>query len=225
MTVETILARLEALGSDKVRRINERAGAGPNQFGVKMGDIRKLAKEIAKEFGRDRDLALSLWQTGNIEARFLAILLLKPADLTADEADALVRSNDFAHVADWLSAYILKTHPAREELRLRWMQDPHPFAARAGWSLTADLIARSPDGLDLTALLDRIEAEMADAPPPVQWTMNMALAHVGIHHPAQRDRALAIGEALGVFRDYPTPKGCTSPFAPLWIGEMVRRQG
>jgi hypothetical protein len=30
---------------------------------------------------------------------------------------------------------------------------------------------------------------------------------------------------LGVYRDYPVSRGCTSPFAPLWINEMVRRQG
>lgn len=55
--------------------------------------------------------------------------------------------------------------------------------------------------------------------------MNAALASIGIHHPKHRKRALAIGEALGVYRDYPTSKGCTSPFAPTWIGEMVKRQG
>ena len=54
--------------------------------------------------------------------------------------------------------------------------------------------------------------------------MNTALASIGINHPAHRARALAIGEALGIYRDYPTSPGCTSPFAPIWINEMVRRQ-
>jgi 3-methyladenine DNA glycosylase AlkD len=54
--------------------------------------------------------------------------------------------------------------------------------------------------------------------------MNNTLAAIGIHHPAYRDRALAIGGALGVYRDYPASPGCTSPFAPIWINEMVRRQ-
>jgi 3-methyladenine DNA glycosylase AlkD len=46
----------------------------------------------------------------------------------------------------------------------------------------------------------------------------------GIHFPDHRKRAIAIGEKLGIYRDYPVPKGCTSPFAPIWINEMVRRQ-
>jgi len=33
------------------------------------------------------------------------------------------------------------------------------------------------------------------------------------------------GESLGIYRDYPVSKGCTSPFAPIWINEMVSRQG
>ena len=37
--------------------------------------------------------------------------------------------------------------------------------------------------------------------------------------------ALAIGEKLGIYRDYPVSKGCTSPFAPIWIKEMVKRKG
>jgi 3-methyladenine DNA glycosylase AlkD len=104
------------------------------------------------------------------------------------------------------------------------MEDGDPMAARAGWSLTAERAAKKPEGLDLAALLDRIAAELAGAAPEPQWTMNMALATIGIHHPEHRARALAIGERLGVYRDYPTSPGCTSPFAPDWIGELVRRR-
>jgi 3-methyladenine DNA glycosylase AlkD len=93
------------------------------------------------------------------------------------------------------------------------------------WSLTAGRIARSPEGLDVPALLDRIESEMGNADPAAQWTMNACLSGIGIHFPKLRKRALAIGEKLGVYRDYPVSKGCTSPFAPIWINEMVRRQG
>jgi 3-methyladenine DNA glycosylase AlkD len=85
-------------------------------------------------------------------------------------------------------------------------------------------VAKKADGLDLSALLDRIEAELATAAPEPRWTMNNTLAAIGINHPEHRARALAIGEKLGVYRDYPTSPGCTSPFAPIWIGEMVRRQ-
>lgn len=219
--LEDTLAQLEALGNEKVRAHNRKYGAGDDQFGVRLGDIRKLAAQIKT----GDELAKALWGTGNVDARLLAILLVKPKDLSRDDLDRMVRSADFVHVADWLSAYVVKKHRDKEALRQEWMDDPDPWAGRAGWSLTSERIGKKPEGLDLPALLDRIESEMASAAPEVQWTMNFCLAGIGIHFPEHRERAVAIGEKLGIYRDYPVSKGCTSPFAPIWIEEMVRRQG
>ncbi|MBS1910623.1 MAG: DNA alkylation repair protein [Bacteroidetes bacterium] len=219
-TLKQTLAQLEALGDEKVRTQNRRKGAGENQFGVKLGDIRKVAAKIKA----DQALALALWETGNLDARLLGILLIDPKKLSPDEVDRMVRSVGSANEADWLDSYVVRKHPEKEALRQRWMADDDPWAARAGWSLTSERIGRSPDGLDLPGLLDRIESEMGAAAPEAQWTMNYCLAGIGIHFPKHRKRALAIGETLGIYRDYPVAKGCTSPFAPIWINEMVSRK-
>jgi 3-methyladenine DNA glycosylase AlkD len=220
-TLKEALAQLEALGNEKVRAHNRKHGAGDNQFGVRLGDIRKLAEKIKA----DHALAMALWETGNIDARLLAILLINPKNLSGEELDHMVRSVGFAQVADWLNAYVVRKYPDKEALRQRWMAEDDPWAARAGWSLTSERIGKNPEGLDLPALLDRIESEMGNAAPEAQWTMNFCLAGIGIHFPEYRERAIAIGEALGTYRDYPVSKGCTSPFAPIWIKEMVSRQG
>lgn len=221
MKLKEALKKLEALGTEQMRAQNAKNGVGKNQYGVRMGDIRKLAKEIKT----NHELSLELWNTKNIDARFLAILLIKPKSLSASEMDRMVKSVKFANVADWLNSYVVKKHPDKEALRQKWMTARDPMAARAGWSLTTERVEKSPEGLDLSALLDRIESHMEGAPSAAQWTMNSCLASIGIHSPKHRKRALATGEALGVYRDFPTSKGCTSPFAPIWINEMVSRQG
>jgi 3-methyladenine DNA glycosylase AlkD len=226
VALEQVLKQLESLGNEAVRKQNARWAAGgiqpgAKQFGVKHGDIRALAKKI----GADHALALSLWKTRNVDAQLLAALLITPKDLSAQEVDRLVRSISFGWVADWLINYVVKPHADKEALRRKWMADDDHWAARAGWSLTAEQVAKSPDGLDLPALLDRIESEMGTADPVAQWTMNSTLAAIGIHFPKLRKRAIAIGEKLGIYRDYPVSKGCTSPFAPIWINAMVSRQG
>jgi 3-methyladenine DNA glycosylase AlkD len=221
MTLDETLDRLRALGNEKVRAHNTKYGAGANQFGVKLGDIRALAKKIRG----GHEFAISLWKTGNVDAQLLATLLIQAKDLSAKEMDRIVRSVTFVHVADWLITYVVKQHPDKEALRQKWMATDDPWAARAGWSLTAERVVRSPAGLDLPALLDRIDSEMENADPIVQWTMNSTLAEIGIHFPKLRKRAIATGERLGVYRDYPVSKGCTSPFAPIWINAMVSRQG
>jgi len=220
MTLNETLKQLKALGNEAMRKQNAKWGAGDNQFGVQRGDLRKLANKIKT----NHELALSLWKTGNLDAQFLATLVINVKLLSADELDRLVRSCTFAWVAEWLHSYVVKEHADKETLRKKWMADDDRWAARAGWQLTAGRVAKSPEGLDLAALLDRIEKEMGAAAPEVQWTMNMCLAEIGIHFPQHRKRAIAIGEKLGIFRDYPVSKGCTSPFAPIWINEMVRRQ-
>lgn len=220
MNPKRALARLQALGNEKVRARNARNGAGDDQYGVKLGDIRKLAKELQA----DHELGLELWETGNLDARLLAILLIEPKKIGSSELNRMVRSATFPQLADWLNAYVVKKHPDKDALRERWMKAKDPMAARAGWNLTAERVAKSPGGVDLGALLDRIESEMATAPSAAQWTMNNCLATIGIHHAKHRERAIAIGEKLGVYRDYPVSKGCTSPFAPIWINEMVSRQ-
>ena len=221
MNLDEVMNQLRALGNEKIREMYARNGAGDNQFGVKRGDLRPLAKSIKA----NPELATALWQTGNADAMLLAILLMVPKRIPADELEKMVSSATYTQLADWLNSYVVKQHPEKEALRQKWMESTDAMLGRAGWSLTAERVARDPQGLDLPALLDRIEAEMGGAPPPVQWTMNSCLAMIGIHFPEHRERAIAIGEKLGVFRDYPTSKGCTSPFAPIWIAEMVSRQG
>lgn len=72
--------------------------------------------------------------------------------------------------------------------------------------------------------IDQIEEEMPKVQPEVQWTMNFALAYSGIYHLAYRQRAIDIGNKLGIYKDYPVPRGCTSPFALIWIDEVMKKQ-
>lgn len=220
MTIKEILTQLKALGNETVRTRNLKYGSGDDQFGVKMGDLRTIAKKIKT----DHELAKDLWKTGNLEARLLATLIVVPKKLSATELEEMVSVAKFYQLADWLNSYVVKEYPDKEILRQKWMASEDIMTGRAAWSLTAGRVARCPDGLDLPALLDRIESEMPVAAPEVQWTMNTTLAQIGICFPEHRDRALAIGEKLGIYRDYPVSKGCTSPFAPIWINEMVSRQ-
>ena len=221
MTVKEILAQLKALGDDARRKHNAKAGAPENQFGVKLGDVRALAKKIKA----DHELALELWETGNVEAQLLSTLLLKPTSLSAGELDTLTRSTTCTQVADWLNAYVVAQHPEKDALREKWMKAKDRWAARAGWNLTASRINKGAEGLDLAALLDRIEKELPKAKPEVQWTMNNTLAAIGIRDAKLRKRAVAIGEKIGLYRDWPVSKGCTPPYVPVWVEAMVKRKG
>ena len=212
-----VLAELAALEDPKVRAVNERHG---DDHGVNLSKLRAIAKRLKTQ----QELARRLWETGDTAARLLALLICRPKAFERDELDAMLREARTTKVHDWFVNYVVKKNPHVEELRVAWFADPDPVVASAGWALTTERVAKKPDGLDLAGLLDVIEAEMRDAPDRLQWAMNHCLAQIGIEHAGHRARALDIGERLEVLKDYPTPPNCTSPFAPIWITEMVRRQ-
>ncbi|MDX2560542.1 DNA alkylation repair protein [Streptomyces sp. TX20-6-3] len=211
------MAELAALEDPKVRAVNERHG---DDHGVNLGTLRALAKRLKTR----QDLAERLWETDDSAARLLALLICRPKAFGRDDLDAMLRGARTPKVHDWLVNYVVKKSPHAEELRVAWTADPDPVVASAGWALTTERVAKKPDGLDLDGLLDVVEAEMKDAPDRLQWAMNHCLAQIGIERPELRARALGIGERLEVLKDYPTAPGCTSPYAPAWITEMVRRR-
>jgi 3-methyladenine DNA glycosylase AlkD len=212
------MAELAQLEDPRARQMNEKLG---DDHGVNLSKLRAIAKRLKTQ----QDLARLLWETDDTPARLLAILICRPKAFERDELDRMLRESRVPKVHDWLVNYVVKKNPHSEELRLAWSADQDPVVASAGWALTTERVAKKPEGLELAGLLDVIEAEMKDSPDRLQWAMNHCLAQIGIERPEHRARAIDIGERLEVLKDYPTPPDCTSPFAPTWIGEMVRRQG
>ncbi|WP_212828721.1 DNA alkylation repair protein [Catellatospora sp. TT07R-123] len=216
-TVAEVMAELAALEDPRARQVNERHG---DDHGVNLSRLREVAKRLKTQ----QELARQLWETDDSAAKLLAVLICRPKAYGRDELDAMLRRARTPKVHDWLVNYVVKKSPHAEQLRLAWFADPDPVVASAGWALTTDRVAKNPEGLDLAGLLDLIEARMRDAPDRLQWAMNHCLAQIGIEHAQLRARAIGIGERLEVLKDYPTPPDCTSPFAPVWIAEMVRRR-
>jgi 3-methyladenine DNA glycosylase AlkD len=216
-TVADVMAELAELDDPRIREVNARHG---DDHGVNLSKLRALATRQKTQ----QELARQLWETDDSAARLLAILICRPKAFGRSELDTMLRQARAPKVHDWLVNYVVRKNPHSEELRLAWSADPDPVVASAGWALTTERVAKKSDGLDLAGLLDVIEAEMKDAPDRLQWAMNHCLAQIGIEHAEHRARAIDIGTRLEVLKDDPTPPNCTSPFAPIWITEMVSRQ-
>ncbi|HMJ10543.1 MAG TPA: DNA alkylation repair protein [Polyangiaceae bacterium] len=215
-TLSEILRELAALEDPRLREANERRG---DDHGVNLTHLRDLAKRLKTE----HELALKLWATGNAAAQLLATLICKPKALSPAELDAMIHDIRAPKLLDWFIVNVVKPSRHSEELRVRW-KDGGDLVGRAGWSLTTERVVKNVKGLDLGALLDQIEKELKHAPANKQWAMNHCLAEIGIHHPVHRARAIEIGERLAILIDYPASPGCTPPYAPVWIAEMVRRR-
>ena len=216
-SVNEVLAELADLEDPQARAVNERRG---NDIGVNLSKLRAIAKRLKTQ----HEFAAELWDTGDTQARLIALLINSPKKYTAEQLDAMLREARVPKVHDWFVSYVLKKNPESETRRIQWMSDPDEVVASAGWALTSQAVAKNVDNLDMEGLLDTIEAQMQQAPDQLQWAMNECLATIGIHQSEYRARALEIGERLAVLKDYPAPPNCTSPYAPEWINAMVSRQ-
>lgn len=214
--VPDLLAELETIADPKMAAVNAKHG---DAHSVNLTKLRAIAKRVKK----DQPLAVELWETEDPNGRLLALLICKPREFSEAQLDAWLRGANTPKEQDWLVNYVVKKGKHAEALRQAWFAAADPVVASAGWALTTERVVKDPEGIDEAALLDQVEAEMKDAPERLQWAMNQTLAEIGITNPALRARAIDIGERLEVLKDYPTPPNCTSPYAPIWIREMVRR--
>jgi len=207
--------------STRTKAVYNRIGQAP-----RMGDLRKIAKEIKK----NHNLALELWSTGEYYPRLLAILILDKKLLTQEVIDRLaaeIQGHEYKErnqLADWLLANQLTKDKQTITLMETWEHAASPVLRRIFWFFQGRLRWSSKAPPDNTPeLLDSLEKDMRGAEREVQWMMNFAAAQIGIHEPAYRARCIALGEQLGLFMDEPVPKGCTSPYLPAWIDTEVEK--
>ena len=186
-------------------------------------------RTIAKSQGKNPELAAFLWKNGGFSARMLSLLLLdlKAVDVPYIEmmisdieaADATEQSQ----LLDWMIANVIMKKTALKNETAKWRDDPSTLKQRVFWSVQARSV-RAGDHAHNEQLLEHIERELPTAPEKVQWNMNWCAAQIGIADERLRGRCIALGERLGLYRDYPVSKGCTSPFLPIWIGSVVGKK-
>jgi len=221
MSFEEVMAQLEAWGTEEVREMYARHGAGQNQFGVKLGDLRNLAKKLK----RHHPLAMHLWASGNADAMILSTMLMESAQLSEAELDGMVRGLTYFKIVDELVHTVVEPHPAARSLREAWMDAPEECVARAGWNLLIGEILRGdPSSVDYEGSLTRIEAEIQAAPMRKQESMNRCLVEIAVTVPELTHRCIKLGEQVGRLDDRPVPKGGNSTYAPEWIAAIIQRK-
>jgi 3-methyladenine DNA glycosylase AlkD len=186
-------------------------------------------REIAKEQGKSSELAAHLWKHGGFSARMLSLLVLELKKVDVPYLEMLISDLDAvegkeqSQLLDWTIANVIMKKPALQRETAKWRSDPSPIRQRVFWSVQARSVRAENHDLN-EQLLEIIERELPAATGPLQWNMNWCAAQIGIADERLRTRCIALGERLGLYRDYPVSKGCTSPFLPIWIGSVVGKR-
>ena len=221
MNLQDVMTQLEAWGSPNARKLFAKHGAGDNQFGVTLGKLRGLAKKLKT----NHPLAMELWATENVDAMILATMLMAPDEVTAGEAERMLKPLTYFRLMDELVHNVLVKTSFADKLSDKWMDSPKEMIGRAGWKILCSRIAHGhPDGLDFDVILKTIEVEILSAPYRKQEAMNCCLVEIGVSIPAYTRKCIDLGERLGRFDKRPVPKGCVSTYAPEWIAAALKRK-
>lgn len=191
-----------------------------NTESTKMGDLKKIAKEIKK----DHELAMELWSTEAYFARLLAILIMDKKMLSQELIDKLDNElqihafDQKNHLMEWFMANQLTKDKKTIALIQSWENSPSALQRRTYWYYQSRLrwTGQTPPP-NTPELLSKIEADIASESPEVQWAMNFTAAWIGVYDERYRNRCIKIGEQTGLYKDEVVAKGCTPSYLPAFI--------
>lgn len=203
-----------------------RAHARPEQldgmarFGLtgegRLGLAVPVLRMLAREFRRDHELALALWDTGIPDAQILAGMVAEPARLTVEQMDHWVAGLRAWDVCDQACLNAFVKSPLGWDAIPRWTAREPEFEKRAGFALLAVAAVHQkqrPDA-DFLARLALVEAAADDERNFVKKAVNWALRQIGKRSDGLREPALAVAQRL-CERDSKSAR---------WIGSDARRE-
>lgn len=221
MNARQALSKLRALGSAQTRKTYGRHGVTGDQFGVKYGDLGKLTKAI----GRDHELAVDLWESGNHDARVLATMIADPDALTLTLLRSWMRAVD-NHVLSSAVASLSSRSTAGHEAMLKWMEAKGEWPAATGW-MTLGNVASQPGAVSKTqarALLRTIAQRIHASPNRVKYAMNTALIALGAYVPGLEDEAVKVADRIGQVEVDHGLTNCQTPLAAPYIRKAAAHQ-
>lgn len=220
-TLAETMDKLASLGSEQTKRTFQRHGAKEPLFGVKVGDLKKLVKEVKK----DQALARALYETGNSDAMYLAGLAVDPKRMDKDTLHAWAKAAYWYMLAEYTVAGVAAESAYALELAQEWMRSPEEMVAACGWSAYANYISLAADEtLDLEeirGLLRQIEETIHGERNRVKYTMNAFVIAVGSFVRALHEEAVGVAGRIGAVRVNMGDTACKVPVAYEYIGKVA----
>jgi 3-methyladenine DNA glycosylase AlkD len=198
--VSSIIASLQRLATTATREGLVRF-AIPNHraFGVSMGNIQKLAKQL----GRNHELALKLWETGWYEARLLTAFVDDPACVTPAQMDRWCRDFDNWAVCDTLCFHLFDRTPHAFRKVAQWSTKRNEFEKRAAFALLWALALHDKQTGDAPFVESLVIVERAatDERNFVKKAVNMALRAIGTRNATLHAAAVDVAQRLAASPD------------------------
>jgi hypothetical protein len=217
MKLNDVMSALEAKGSEQIKRIFMKHGAHEPFFGVKVGDMKPIAKQIKG----DQALALELYATGNGDAQYLAGMVADGRKMTTKQLQAWAETASWDMISGNTVPWVASEHPEGFVLAVKWTKAKDEQILRAGWTTLGAIAATVPDAdlpvAEYGKLLDRVVKELPKAPGGAQYSMNNFVIMVGTYVAPLAAKALATAKRIGPLEIDMGDTGCKVPLAEEYI--------
>ena len=140
-----------------------------------------MKEKLAKELGKNHELALELWSTGIDEAKIVAGMIADPNKLTTDQMDDWVKGLNSWDVCDQVCMNLFDRSPLAWGKIYDWSIREEEFVKRAAFALIACLAWHDKTMHDekFIELLPVIVRGATDNRNFVKKAVNWALRHIG----------------------------------------------
>lgn len=221
MNKEHIIDQLLSVGDAKTKSIYEKQSNSIKAFGVKMKDIRHLAKTIK----RDHALAEALYHEGLYETMMLACFIVDPKQLTHSQLKTWAIKASSTYIIDQgFSQFILDIDDYQGLLNA-WSQDDNIHCRYAGYALHSTVLRRAPlsdiDASEYMDILERVKATIKEEPLEIQNAMNTMVVMAGLHVPKLKDKAREVAEQIGYILPRATKNKCNIQSALDYLDRYI----
>lgn len=220
MLLEEVMQQLEEYGTEQNRKTYKTHGAKEPLFGVSFANLKLLKKKIKK----DHDLAISLWETKNMDAMTLATMILDPKKVTTELLNKWVQEVDYYCLMDVLMTAIC-TSPIAIERMEEWTNSDDEWIGRAGWSLLANIAIKNKTLQDdfFSPYLEEIKENIHNEKNRKREAMNRALIAIGIRNEDLEQTAIEIAREIGKVQVDHGATSCKTPDAESYIKKARER--
>jgi 3-methyladenine DNA glycosylase AlkD len=223
-TVAQVMTELKKKGDAQTRKTYARHGAPPDMLGVKIGDLKVIAKKIKG----NQALACELYETGNPDAMYLAGMVADGSKMPKKQLEGWANGATWHMLSEYTVPGVASESEHARELALKWIRSKKESIASGGWCTYAGLVATRPDEeLDLAeiqGLLDQIVKEIHTAPNHVRYTMNSFVIAVAAYVKPLLKRAKEAAKAIGTVAVDMGDTSCKVPQGLAYI-EKIEAMG
>ena len=177
-SADQIIQKLKSLANPKNVEGMARFGISPNNT---LGISVPVLRDIAREAGKDHQLAQELWASGIHEARTLACFVDKPELVTESQMEGWVKNFDSWDVCDLCCSDLFDRTKFAHQKAVEWSGREEEFVKRAGFTLMAALAVhdKKASDADFLKFLPIIKRESTDERNFAKKAVNWALRNMG----------------------------------------------